>query len=168
MNEPKNKKTGLKNYWPLLAMILVAVLAACAINSGIDGDSLYWMHYFMGFLLCQFALVKLFDISGFADGFQMYDLIAKKSRYYALIYPFIELSLGLLFLSLAYPLATYLVTLFFLTIGVIGVIKALKKGLDIYCPCMGSILKVPLSTVTLIEDLGMGLMALLMLITRYL
>ena len=35
-------------------------------------------------------------------------------------------------------------------------ILALRKGLDIACPCMGNVLVVPLSTVTLTED---GVMA---------
>jgi hypothetical protein len=39
------------------------------------------------------------------------------------------------------------------------VINALAKGLDLKCACMGSILKVPLSTVALVEDLGMVGMA---------
>ena len=124
------------------------------------------MHYFMGFLFCQFSLLKLFNIPGFADGFQMYDLIAKKSRTYALSYPLVELLLGLAYLSMFFPIATYLITIAFMLLGSIGVFKALKKGLDLYCPCMGTILKVPLSTVTLTEDLGMGAMALIMLIIR--
>jgi hypothetical protein len=50
-----------------------------------------------------------------------------------------------------------------MTVGTIGVLSALQRGLDINCPCMGSVLDVPLSTVTLTEDIGMGLMAVGML-----
>jgi hypothetical protein len=35
------------------------------------------------------------------------------------------------------------------------------ERLDVRCACMGTILNVPLSTVTLTEDIGMGLMALI-------
>ena len=52
------------------------------------------------------------------------------------------------------------------SIGAVGVVRALKRGLDINCPCMGSVLDVPLSTVTLTEDIGMGLMAAVMLFMR--
>lgn len=45
--------------------------------------------------------------------------------------------------------------------GAIGVVLVLRKGLDIACPCMGNVLSVPLSTVTLSED---GLMALALLL----
>lgn len=50
-------------------------------------------------------------------------------------------------------------------IGTIGVIRSLKAGLDLRCACMGTILDVPLSTVTLTEDIATGLMACWMLFT---
>ena len=61
---------------------------------------------------------------------------------------------------------TYMLTIVILTFGSIGVIRALKAGLDINCPCMGSILDVPLSTVTLTEDIGMAVMALMLLLMK--
>lgn len=154
------KKIG--RYWPLFALILIAALAAVAL--GVHRGLFAWMHYFMGFFLCQFAMLKLFHPSDFADGFQMYDLVAKKSRFYAYVYPFIELGLGLAYLSFSRPIATYIVTLLVMGIGAIGVIRALRQGLDIRCACMGTVLDVPLSTVTLSEDMTMGVMALFMLL----
>ncbi len=47
----------------------------------------------------------------------------------------------------------------------LGVIRALSKRLDIECACLGTVLKVPLSTVALVEDLGMAAMAAGMLIS---
>jgi hypothetical protein len=160
------KQNKLKRYWPLFTLILIAVLAAAALTHGTQGNLFAWMHYFMGFFLCQFAMLKLFQPSGFADGFQKYDLLAKNFRIYAYLYPLIELSLGLGFLSFLYPILTYSLTLIVMGFGAIGVIVALKKGLNLRCACMGTILDVPLSTVTLTEDIGMGLMAALMLFTR--
>jgi hypothetical protein len=43
-------------------------------------------------------------------------------------------------------------------VGATGVILALKKGMDVRCVCLGTVLDVPLSTVSLIEDIGMVLM----------
>ena len=163
-----NQSRKLADYWPLISLILVAMLAGAAICHGIQGGMLQWMHYFMGILFCQFALLKLFDISGFADGFQMYDIIAKRTRVYALAYPFVELLVGLAYLSFFYPVITYVITIMLMAIGSYGVIKAFQKKLNIYCPCMGNILKVPLSTVTLSEDIGMGIMALIMLVSSFL
>lgn len=163
-----NDAKQISDYWPLISLVLVAVLAGSAICYGVKGEKLHWMHYFMGILFCQFSLLKLFDITGFSDGFQMYDIIAKRARIYALMYPFIELMLGLSYLSFIYPYVTYLLTIMFMATGSLGVYNGLKNGLNIYCPCMGTALKVPLSTVTLTEDIGMGGMALIMLISRLL
>jgi hypothetical protein len=89
--------------------------------------------------------------------------VAQKFPVYARIYPLIELSLGLGFLSFTWPILTYIITIVVMGVGAVGVIGALRKGLDVRCACMGTVLDVPLSTVTLTEDLTMGLMACWML-----
>lgn len=166
MEELKNKKSRFKRYQPLLVLILVAILAAVALVYNAEEKSLLaWMHFFMGFFLCQFSMLKLFHPTGFVQGFQKYDLLAKRSLSYAYTYPFIELFLGLAYLASIYPYAIYIVTIVLMGIGTVGVIRALKAGLDLRCACMGTILDVPLSTVTLSEDIIMGVMACWMLIT---
>lgn len=154
----------MKKYWPLICLILVAGLAAGAIAWGSDKGWMSWMSYFMGFFLTQFALLKLFNPIQFADGFQMYDLLAKKSLIYALAYPLIELILGLSYLAFFLPITTAILTILILGFGAVGVIMALRKGLNVKCACMGTVLNVPLSTVTLTEDLGMVAMSILLLI----
>jgi hypothetical protein len=153
----------LNQYWPLIALILVAMLGAIALAHGTGRKFFSGMHIFMGLFFCQFAMLKLFHPSGFAEGFEKYDLLAKRSKNYALAYPFIELGLGLSYLSFINPFAVYSFTIVLMGVGAIGVIKALREGLEVRCACMGTVLDVPLSTVTLTEDLGMGLMALFML-----
>lgn len=160
----ENRGGELSDYWPLFSLIMITAAAGYAVTWHVYGGLMDWMHYFMGFFLCCFAMLKIFNLSAFADGFEMYDIIAKKSRVYAYMYPFIELGLGLAFLSFIVPKITYILTVVVMVIGTIGVLNALKKGLDINCPCMGSVLDVPLSTVTLTEDIGMGLMAFIMLL----
>lgn len=161
------KPSKLKKYWPLVALILVAALVATPLWLTFPKKAYSWMHFFMGFFLCQFAMLKLFRPRDFADGFQMYDLIAKRSRLYATIYPLIELLLGLGYLSFVIPTVVYIVTIIVLGVGAVGVIKALIKGLDVRCACMGTVLDVPLSTVTLTEDLGMIAMALFLLVKSF-
>ncbi len=97
----------------------------------------------------------------------MYDLVAKKVPGYGYLYPFIELVLGLSYLCFSYPIATYLITILLMAVGAFGVIRALKQGLNVRCACMGTSLDVPLSTVTLSEDIGMGIMACAMLIASF-
>ena len=109
-----------------------------------------------------FHMERYGNMPGFADGFQMYDLLAKTFRPYAYVYPFIELALGLAYLAFWRPTTVYLATIIVLGFGALGVINALRRGLNVNCACMGNTLKVPLSTVALVENLGMVAMALVM------
>src|SRR5688572_2703749 len=153
-----------RDYLPLLALVFVSVLVASALKHsyGPGVHPVRWMHAFMGFFLAAFAMLKLFDLRGFADGFQMYDLLARRFRPYALIYPFIELALALGYFAFWRPTTVYLATFIILGFGALGVISALRRGLDVNCACMGTSLKVPLSTVALVENVSMAVMALIM------
>ncbi|MGH1419284.1 MAG: MauE/DoxX family redox-associated membrane protein [Hyphomicrobiaceae bacterium] len=158
----------LSAYWPLACLVVTSGLAALALTSGFSapaGTSAMsgFMHAYMGVFLIVFALLKLFDLNGFRSGFAKYDLLAKANPTYGLVYPFIELGLGLTYLAFIMPDLVYVITIAVFGFGAIGVIKALREGLNINCPCMGNILSVPLSTVTLTEDLGMVVMAGLLL-----
>lgn len=164
MKESNKEKKKIGRYRPLVVLIVIVALEAGAVVFGLERGFFDWMHFFMGLFLCKFAMLKLFHLSDFADGFQKYDLVARKFRVYAYVYPFIELGLGIAYLSFIGPIATYVVTILIMGIGTIGVVRALKRGLDIRCACMGTILDVPLSTVTLSEDIAMGAMACFMLI----
>lgn len=161
----KGRGTRWQDYIPLMVIIVLAVLAALAKQAhyAAGSDGMAWMHDFMGFFLVMFSMFKFFDLEGFADGFQMYDLLAKRVRAYAYVYPFLELGLGLGYLSHWQPVTVYIATIVLLGFGSLGVFSALAKGLDLECACMGTVLKVPLSTVALLEDVGMALMAAAML-----
>jgi hypothetical protein len=94
----------------------------------------------------------------------MYDIIAKRSKLYAYAYPLIEVGLGLAYffrwnLNLINP-----ITLLIMIISAIGVAKELLAGRIITCACLGVVFKIPMTWVTLIEDLLMATMALYMLI----
>lgn len=154
---------SIKDYWPLLSLIVVCVLAAVAIASHTTLNGYTWMHNFMGIFFVVFGLLKSFNPQKFADGFSMYDLLAKWLRPYAYVYICLELLLGLFYLSYFYPTFTYSLTLVLMVFSSLGVITALRRGLKVNCACMGSVLKVPLSTVTLSEDLVMALMSIIML-----
>lgn len=154
-----------REYMPLLVIIALTAGAAAAKQAHYQGgwEWMSWMHDFMGFFLVVFSMFKFFNLEGFADGFQMYDLLAKPFRPYAYVYPFLELGLGLGYLAHWQPLFIYGATVALMVFGALGVIRALTKGLDIECACMGTVLSVPLSTVALVEDLGMAVMAGVML-----
>lgn len=161
----EGRGTSVGDYWPLFCLIAVTLLAAFALAAGFGEVTMRSvMHGYMGIFLTIFALLKLFDLEGFADGFHMYDLLAKRVRSWGYVYPFVELALGLGFLAFVAPVAIYLATIVVFLFGSAGVLLALREGLDIDCPCMGNILSVPLSTVSLTEDLGMVAMAAVLLV----
>lgn len=165
MASNNNKSSGFMDYLPLIVIVTLTLLASLVRqNASVGWSARSWMHDWMGFFLVVFSMFKFFDLPGFANGFEMYDLLAKRTRAYAMVYPFIELGIGLGFLSRWNPVAVYSLTVIVMLFGACGVLSALKKGLDINCPCMGNVLQVPLSTVTLVEDFGMALMAGIMLI----
>jgi YHS domain-containing protein len=161
----KGRGRRWRDYIPLIVIVGLAMLAATAKQGHYPAawDWMAWMHDFMGFFLVMFSMFKFFDLEGFADGFQMYDLLAKRLRGYAYVYPFLELALGLGYLSHWQPLVVYSATVVLMVFGSLGVFRALAQGLDLECACMGTVLKVPLSTVALTEDLGMAAMAAVML-----
>jgi hypothetical protein len=132
------------------------VLAALAIGRPVMVNA-------MGIFLCLLAMFKFFDLKGFADGFQTYDIIAKQYRGYAYAYPVMELLLGLGYLRGLHLDFINLATIILMAVSAIGVFKGMKK-VGLSCACLGTALNVPLSTVSLVETVGMGLMALLMLI----
>ena len=153
-------------YVPLIVLIFSTALAASAKQVAYAGEFAFasWMHDFMGLFLMVFAMLKLFDLPGFATGFQRYDLLAKCSRTYAFAYPVIELVLALGYLSMWQPRLVYVATIVVMGFGAIGVFVALRRGMSVNCACMGTSLNVPLSTVAIVEDLGMAVMAAGMLL----
>ena len=122
------------------------------------------MRYFMAGFFLVFSFFKLLDIRAFADAYSGYDLLAKRWRGWALLYPFVELALGLAYLANLSPVATYWVTIFVMGFSAIGVVQAVLNKRSIQCACLGTVFKLPMTTVTIVEDLGMVAMAAWMLL----
>jgi copper chaperone CopZ/uncharacterized membrane protein YphA (DoxX/SURF4 family) len=123
-----------------------------------------WMSHFMGAFFLVFSFFKLMNLKGFAEGYRSYDVIAKAVPAYGFIYPFIELALGLAFITGFQPLLTNTVTLVVMVLSTIGVIQSLMKKSQFQCACLGTVIKLPLGKVTLMEDLLMVAMSVFMLI----
>lgn len=163
---PAEHETDQEDFTPLLVVvgfISGGVLLRALLSGNFAVHTL--MINFMGSFFAVFAMFKLFNISAFADAFSSYDLIAMRSRTYALCYPFIELLLGVSYFTEVNLSLLNTVTLLLMVVGGIGVYKALKRKSKIQCACLGTAFKLPMTKVTLIEDFGMALMAFIMLIT---
>ena len=126
-----------------------------------------FMILYMGIFFIIFSLFKMPDWKGFVEAFGTYDILAKRVRVYGWAYPVIEFSLGVLFIT-NYFTEFYLVyiawaTLVIMAIGSIGVsIKLLKKE-KFQCACLGTWINVPLTKVTLLENLLMVFMSVILL-----
>ncbi len=152
-------------YRPLL-LILAYLLAASILvqvpQNGLTG--VLWhetMRYFMAGFFLVFSFFKLLDVPAFADAYTGYDLLAKRWHGWGLIYPFVELALGLAYLANWNPLLTNWATLIIMGFSAIGVIQAVLDKRSIRCACLGAVFKLPMSTVTVVENVGMASMATL-------
>lgn len=122
------------------------------------------MYDFMGLFFIVFSFFKFLDLKGFPDSFAQYDPLARKSRLYGQIYPFIETLLGILFLLQKGLLFSLLTTVLLLSITTYGVMKSLMNRNNITCACLGTTLKLPMTEATLIENILMITMALVELV----
>lgn len=156
---------AISTYKPLLlvlAYVVGATVFAESLHASFDWQRA--MSYFMGFFFLGFAFFKLLNIEGFSDAFATYDIIARHSRLYALLYPWIEVTLGLLFVTSTFLLAANLVTAIIMAVGLIGVISAVRQKRAIQCACLGTVFNLPMSVVTIIENSVMLVMAGMMLV----
>jgi copper chaperone CopZ len=153
-------KTWFATYKPLLILFSI-ILIISFIPSFTTGvvQPLLWMRYFMaGFFIC-FSYFKLINVKGFADSYSMYDIVAKRVKVWGFIYPFVELGLGISYALNFSPLYTNIATLVIMGISSIGVIESVANKKKIQCACLGAVFNLPMSSVTIIEDLIMVVMA---------
>lgn len=152
-------------YKPLIIIVGYILLGTLiAVYAGGDYSTRYAMRIFMGLFFLVFSFFKLLDLSGFASAYQSYDIISKRWIGWGYIYPFIELILGVGFLIEWNPKILAITTIVVLGISSIGVIQSVMNKTKIQCACIGTGFNLPMSTVTIVEDLGMVLMAVLMLL----
>ncbi len=158
---PAEKPTS---YFPLLLVLfyLLGIVAAVEVAGG-HFDAMRAMGHFMAGFFLVFSFFKLLDVRAFADAYGSYDVVAAKWPVYGYLYPFIELALGVAYLTHVVPLTTNAVTLLVMGVSAIGVVKALVAKRKIRCACLGTVFNLPMSRVTLIEDGLMIAMAAVML-----
>ena len=157
--EGKSKIQQLK---PLLLIIFYITSASLLLNFK-NWNLNEFMLDFMGLFFIVFSFFKMLDLNGFLQSFKMYDPLAKRVSFYGRIYPFIETLLGLMFLMRYEINIALIITLVLLVITTIGVSKVLLQKQSIQCACLGTVLKLPMTEATLIENSIMIIMAILML-----
>lgn len=155
----KNKSLTLNSYLPLVIITLFSFVLSVTLMQN-QKELLY---RFMGFFLSLFSLFKWLDIKGFMEAFKEYDLISKYFPPYLIVYPIVELVLGLCYISLTFTLIANMTTIILMSLNAISIIKALWQRKKLSCACLGSLLKLPLSYVSLFEIAAMMVMAFYML-----
>lgn len=160
-------ETNKVEYLKLGGVLLVIAICATIMSTVLGFDWQEWMRWFMGGFFIIFGSLKLIGYETFIMMFPVYDPIAKRFKLYNYFYPFIELFLGFLYVANLLELPRDIATIVLLGIGAYGVLKAIAAQKGIRCACLGNIIKLPLSSVTLLEDVLMVAMAAIMLISYF-
>lgn len=157
--------TWLATYRPLL-LVFGYIIGICLLVEWTHGA--FELHRFMpnfmsGFFLA-FSFFKLLDLAGFANSYAMYDLLAKRIPQYGYVYPFIELCLGVGYVLDGSSILLNGITFVVMAFSTLGVLIAVSNRQKIRCACLGAVFNLPMSTVTIVEDVLMAGMALWMLL----
>ena len=160
------KKSKLQQLKPLFLIFGFLFLISGALNFRYFTPFAFMLD-FMGLFFLLFSLFKFLDLSGFALSFAMYDPLAKRVPLYAVVYPFLEMILGLMLLAQIQVPITLLVTVIVLGITSVGVFMVLVQKKQITCACLGTVLKLPMTQATFIENSVMIFMATFILLTHY-
>jgi copper chaperone CopZ len=159
---PDSKKESLYPLLLIVGYLLGTVLLIACVRRDFSLHLL--MTRFMGGFFLVFSFFKFLDLRGFAEAYRSYDVLARAIPLWGFVYPFVELALGIAFVAGWNPVATNVVTLVVMLVGAVGVFRALLSKTHIRCACLGTALNLPMTTITLVEDVGMAAMAALMLV----
>jgi glutaredoxin len=156
---------GNTTYKPVLAIFAVGFLLAVAVGVLTDFRMGYLMvlPHFISITMVLLALMKLRDVEGFSTMFLNYDVLAKRWVPYGYIYPYAELTAGLLMFAGVLTFISIPLALFIGGIGAWSVFKAVYiEKRELKCACVGGDTNVPLGFVSLTENLMMVGMAVWM------
>ena len=156
-----------KIYTPLATIISLILLTTIVLSFrdhllGNFETSATISYFMIGFFLV-FAGFKMIDLKGFAEGYSSYDLLARRVFKYGYVYPFIELFFGLAMILDPTSKPLLLAEICIMSFSGLGVAIKLKRKEKFQCSCLGTLLKVPLTKITVVEDFGMAALALVML-----
>jgi copper chaperone CopZ len=161
-NNETIKVSKIKQLKPLFIILTYISITSLLLNFE-NWDSTNAMLDFMGLFYIIFSFFKILDINGFSISFRMYDPLAKKVPLYGIIYPFIEILLGVMILTRIEVELAIILTIIVLGITTIGVTQTLLSKKSISCACLGTTLKLPMTEATFIENALMIIMAFILL-----
>jgi hypothetical protein len=139
------------NFLPLLALIVICVSIAAALDVGYGGAVGMTFHSSIGFFLCSLAIIKLLDLKRFVEGFAAVDLAGRQLRAFGYLWPFIELALGEAFFTFFNPPIVYWITRIVGLYLILSGFLAMRRGIDRSDLRLGNALRLPLPMLMLTE-----------------
>jgi copper chaperone CopZ len=167
-SQPKaeTERTWFETYKPIVLIFSYLLTISLIAGSTLLGfDWILAMRVFMAGFFLTFSFFKILNLDGFADSYQMYDIIARKFKGWGYLYAIIELALGLAYATDYNPVVTNAVAFVVMIISIVGVLQTILNKRTIQCACLGAVFNLPMSTVTIIENGLMIAMSGIMLYT---
>ena len=160
------EKRTLRTYAPLLSIFALIVLYAL-VQALFLRESVTILRVFRDLMTAFFVLFGVLEavtLPSFSKTFASYDPIAKRLPGYALAYPFLLLLFGMLmYLGIWIPVVAALTAMIF-AVQTYGIIPVIRSGESVQCACIGTAFALPLSWVTVVENMAMIVMATVMFV----
>ncbi len=160
--EPMESPREYLKFAAVLASILLASLGLAYLR---DWNIMGFMAHFMGVFFITFGVFKLVNLEMFVLTYRGYDIIAKRFRFWGWVFPFVELAIGVGYLLLGNNIWLNIATILITATASIGVIKELRRKSVMKCACLGTVIRLPLSKISFVEDFAMLVMAMIMIIS---
>jgi copper chaperone CopZ len=145
---------------PIFLGLLIVTISSLSLQTSHESFTLNnWFMSYMGVFFMLFSFLKLLNVQGFSRTFSRYDYLAKTIPGFAICYPFLELFLGIAFLTQTMLIVAGIITLIVMISQSIGISTVLRANQTIQCACLGSSINLPISYLTLFENLVMILMS---------
>lgn len=169
-----HKTNYVVEYIKFFALIVALVVGAVTLSFFLPITLSFWMNVMlnsMGLFFVAFGLFQLIGYKAFVEVFPKYDPIAGRISMYAKVYPFLGIVAGVLYLLDLFAPWRDVAVACVLLISAVGLIRMIRLDYSdttrVPCVCLGNIIKLPISWVTLSEDLIMGGMALAMAVMHF-
>lgn len=155
---------GTTKEYVKFALILFSILLLSVGITTLRGwDGNRFANDFMAVFFMTFAGFKFVNLEEFAMNYRSYDVLSQKIRPWAYAFPFIEAFLGISYFISTDAWQINLITLLITGTAGYGVLKALLRKSDFHCACLGSVIRLPLSKISFVENGAMFVMAGIML-----
>lgn len=161
VHDEKKKSFGqrLRPYlW--LNLIIIGTLIFGGVATYLSGY--YELHVFLEYSMAAyflaFGILQTVSLKKSAKMLQQYDPLAKRFPAYGYIYPILQILIGIGLLFWISPLIINAVAAIIVLINLVGVMNVLEEKKTVRCGCLGETMNVPVSWVTLTENIVMLLL----------